>query len=81
MAKSRPIFECQACGHKSSKWMGKCPNCGGWDSFLELSETQKKVLESSALSLNENAQALPITEVQEETITRFERVFKEFGVV
>lgn len=81
MAKSRPIFECQACGHKSSKWMGKCPNCGGWDSFLELSETQKKVLESSALSLNENAQALPITEVKEETITRFSTSDKELDMV
>jgi len=37
MAKSslKPIFTCQSCGHQSSKWLGRCPQCGQWDSLVE----------------------------------------------
>ncbi|GAC1396682.1 MAG: DNA repair protein RadA [Pyrinomonadaceae bacterium] len=29
------IYVCQKCGHQSRKWMGKCPDCGEWNSFIE----------------------------------------------
>ncbi|MZQ62313.1 DNA repair protein RadA, partial [Staphylococcus pseudintermedius] len=35
MAKTKTIFECTACGYQSPKWMGKCPNCGAWNSMEE----------------------------------------------
>lgn len=35
MAKAKNIFSCQSCGHVSYKWLGKCPDCGSWNSFLE----------------------------------------------
>ena len=28
-------FVCQQCGHDSQKWVGKCPSCGGWNTFAE----------------------------------------------
>lgn len=28
-------FVCQTCGHKSLRWQGKCPECGGWNTFVE----------------------------------------------
>ncbi len=31
-------FLCSQCGYKSSKWLGKCPECGSWNSFLEETE-------------------------------------------
>lgn len=31
----RVIYCCQGCGHQSPKWMGKCPECGAWDTLLE----------------------------------------------
>ncbi len=31
----KTVYICTECGYKSSKWMGKCPNCGGWNSFAE----------------------------------------------
>ncbi|MFA6414272.1 MAG: DNA repair protein RadA, partial [Syntrophales bacterium] len=33
--KSRMVFLCQHCGHDSAKWLGKCPDCGEWNSFVE----------------------------------------------
>jgi DNA repair protein RadA/Sms len=35
MSKPRTVFECQACGFESSKWLGRCPDCGEWNSFVE----------------------------------------------
>jgi len=35
MAKTRSSFFCQQCGHESAKWLGKCPSCGTWNSFVE----------------------------------------------
>lgn len=33
MTKSKTIYQCQSCGYATSKWLGKCPDCGAWDSF------------------------------------------------
>jgi DNA repair protein RadA/Sms len=35
LAKFKSSFFCQACGYESTKWLGKCPSCGGWNSFVE----------------------------------------------
>ncbi len=35
MAKTKTSFFCQQCGHESAKWLGKCPSCGTWNSFVE----------------------------------------------
>src|SRR6476619_6128710 len=35
MAKSRTQFLCNQCGSVHPKWMGKCPDCGAWDSLEE----------------------------------------------
>jgi len=32
---SETIFVCQSCGHQSGKWLGKCPECGEWNSLVE----------------------------------------------
>jgi DNA repair protein RadA/Sms len=33
--KSKTVFQCQACGYSSPKWLGKCPDCDAWNSFAE----------------------------------------------
>ena len=35
MAKSKYIYTCNQCGYESTKWNGKCPSCGAWNSFEE----------------------------------------------
>ncbi|MEW6054631.1 MAG: DNA repair protein RadA [Nitrospirota bacterium] len=35
MQKTKTFFQCQVCGHASPKWLGKCPDCGAWNSFAE----------------------------------------------
>lgn len=35
MSKIKTAFFCQNCGHESPKWLGKCPACGEWNTFVE----------------------------------------------
>lgn len=35
MAKTKNVYFCNNCGYESAKWMGKCPGCGQWNSFVE----------------------------------------------
>jgi DNA repair protein RadA/Sms len=35
LTKLKTVFACQACGFESSKWLGRCPDCGEWNSFVE----------------------------------------------
>jgi DNA repair protein RadA/Sms len=35
MSKTPSVFECQSCGYASAKWLGRCPDCGSWNSFTE----------------------------------------------
>ena len=35
MAKNKNLFFCQECGFESVKWMGQCPGCHGWNTFVE----------------------------------------------
>lgn len=45
MAKTKTLFVCQECGYTSQKWMGKCPECGEWNTMTEETEVyvQKSV--------------------------------------
>ena len=33
--KEKSVFFCQECGYESAKWLGKCPGCGQWNTFVE----------------------------------------------
>ncbi len=42
MSKQKYIYICQECGHNSPRWLGKCPACGEWNTFVEEIEISKK---------------------------------------
>ena len=35
MSKTKSSFFCQNCGYESAKWLGKCPSCNQWNTFVE----------------------------------------------
>ncbi|SDA53394.1 DNA repair protein RadA/Sms [Butyrivibrio sp. INlla18] len=48
--KIKTVFYCQSCGYESSKWMGQCPGCKEWNTFVE--ETVKPVAKSSRVGIS-----------------------------
>ena len=81
MAKSKSVFECQACGAQQSKWIGKCPQCGAWDSFVELTQTQIKASEEIAKFSAAPSRAVSIEQIQIEKINRFATRDSELDLV
>ncbi len=84
MAKKKTLFECQACGFQSPRWMGKCTSCDQWDTMIELSTDQIKFLEEVSKNntgLNPAGKARPITQIEEDNIVRFSSGSKELDLV
>lgn len=71
MAKTRTSsFFCQECGYESAKWMGQCPGCKAWNSFVE--EPVVKISGKTARSLQSEG-AKPVT-IEEIETTETERI-------
>lgn len=82
MAKGRTtVFFCQNCGHESAKWMGQCPGCGQWNTFVE--ETIEKT--SVRRIQKERAAAGPVclssidTDKEERMSTHMEELNRVLG--
>ncbi|MEO1958295.1 MAG: DNA repair protein RadA, partial [Nautiliaceae bacterium] len=71
---SKKVFECVECGYTSPKWMGKCPGCGAWDSFIEAKEKKKRKISSKS-------KILKLDEIEKEEIKRFSTGNSELDLV
>lgn len=73
MKKKSSGFVCSICGYKSPVKLGKCPQCGSWNSFVEVQLINDESLEIKTLSIN--APSIKIGEVRMLTgIEEFDRV-------
>ena len=55
MAKINTVYLCQNCGHSAAKWLGKCPSCGQWNTFVEEYVTKESTRERSKERTKENS--------------------------
>jgi len=80
MATQKSYFVCQNCGHKTSKWIGKCPSCNSWNSFSE--EIEYKASASKKGNPNfEKDIPISITTITKTKQSRFITEFSEFDRV
>ena len=69
-AKKSTVFFCQECGFESAKWMGQCPGCKSWNSFVEETVTTNIVSgkKTSAISSKEPAALSSVSLTKEDRI-------------
>ena len=48
------VFACQSCGAASPKWLGRCPECGEWNSYVEEIPEKKLDLRYDPLAIDED---------------------------
>ena len=60
MAKEKTVYVCSNCGQDSPKWVGKCPSCGMWNTYVE-EVVRKEVVNKRPVSGIETAKAKPVT--------------------
>lgn len=80
MAKTKYRFVCQSCGYVSAKWLGRCPECGGWDTLVEEAEVAVKS-KSYLPANNEKIKPRTIASVAQTKVERLATGIREFDRV
>ena len=84
MAKGKKVnvYFCQSCGYESSKWMGQCPGCREWNTFVE--EVVEKKAAGKVKSVaggNEELKPTKISEIDMQAKERLQTGFRELDRV
>ncbi|KAI4449742.1 DNA repair protein RadA [Eubacterium plexicaudatum ASF492] len=79
MAKAKTIYFCQECGHESAKWMGQCPGCRQWNTFVE--ETVERGKSVSGMKQSQEIRPVLLADIEMEREERFTSGFPELDRV
>jgi len=78
MAKNKSVYICQECGYESSGWLGKCPACSQWNTFVE------EIIKSGYKNANSDIRDIKpvsINDVNSQAEERYHTGFKEIDRV
>ncbi len=75
MAEKNIEFVCSSCSYTSGKWLGRCPNCGEWNTFVQVAH------EKQPKKASREAQSIKLKEITSETQNRFSTGMEEFDRV
>lgn len=82
MAKGKAnIYFCQNCGYESAKWMGQCPGCKEWNTFVEELVDKKSISKSGKVSEKSIQTPQPISQVKSSSEERITTGMKEMDRV
>lgn len=72
MAKSKTVYVCSECGYETPRWLGRCPDCGSWNTLTEQESAPALRIEEKKLKRapGNDAEALRIDRIPDETIAR-----------
>ena len=75
MKGTKTVYICSECEMKSPKWLGKCPTCGAWNSFvedvIEVAPTQTATQKRASLRIATESEALPYDQLDTPAYMRF----------
>ena len=82
MAKSTTVYVCQQCGCQSSKWFGKCPDCGEWNTMLEeIKEAPLSSAKAIKQTVKTGGRPVPINELDADDELRYSTGISELDRV
>jgi DNA repair protein RadA/Sms len=79
LKKPETVYACQNCGHQSRKWLGKCPECGEWNSLVEERLQETKHIRRSFQK--REVEAIPYSEIESQDDVRITSGVTEFDRV
>jgi len=68
MAAQRTVYACQSCGYQSTKWLGRCPECGTWSSFVE--EVRETAARAGKPGDRAGSAPVALSEIDQEQVLR-----------
>ncbi len=81
MAKTKTHFVCQSCGYQLPKWLGRCPGCQEWNTFVEERIIEEKEPQRDLLGFESSATPVPLNEIKGEEKERLTIGMGEFDRV
>ena len=82
MAKAKSVYVCQNCGAEAAKWVGKCPACGEWNTYVEeIIRKEKNVPSTVGFISSEKTKPIRIQEVETTDEVRNDTGNNEFNRV
>lgn len=82
MAKGKTsVYFCQNCGYESSKWMGQCPGCKEWNTFVEELVDKKSISSSGRIDSAKRAEPIPLSAIDTTEEVRMSTGMKELDRV
>jgi DNA repair protein RadA/Sms len=79
--KTTTSFVCQECGYDSPSWLGKCPECGNWNSMKEFKTTKAPLPISAGITQNLTAKPQKLAEIAYSEKLRIQTNFTELNTV
>jgi DNA repair protein RadA/Sms len=79
--KERFVFVCQQCGQKYQKWMGRCQECGQWNTVVEEKEVRGSAKSKAGPAASEAPQPQPVAQIVAQTFTRYSSGLSELDNV
>jgi DNA repair protein RadA/Sms len=77
----KTVYTCQACGYETPKWMGKCPDCGEWQSFVEEAKASKRAPGFAGKSAVASAEVIAVSAIDSQDESRILTGIKELDRV
>ncbi len=84
MAKNKTItnYVCQECGYDTPQWLGKCPECGSWNSFKEIKVSNNSISAANGvIASNESVKPQKLSEIVSTNRLRIQTNFAELNTV
>ncbi len=78
MAKPHSLFVCQQCGYESPRWLGKCPSCDSWNSFVETVISNST---AGAKSQSPSIKSVSLSSIANQKMTRISTKIDEFDQI
>ncbi len=75
MAKQKTVYRCTECAHEEPKWLGRCPECGAWNSLEQLAQAGGK----STGEAKRNLKSIPLEKIEASQSGRFDSGMEEIN--
>ncbi len=79
--KNKTVYVCSNCGYETGKWMGKCSDCGTWNTLEEVVKVPTKASSATSAYSSSRVASIPINQIDTENEHRYHTGLSEFDRV
>ena len=79
--KIKTSFLCKECGYESAQWLGRCPSCGNWNTFVEEKFSKESAKKAAGHLTSFSSKAQSLKDIPVDDFKRHPTGIKEFDII